>query len=194
MHESLSKTTGSRPSQTFLRSRILQRIPAPLLIFISVGCCVVSANGGCLKLMPCPSLYIFAALFAAPNDRKKYSQRVPPRSRLITNAPPPTSVDLRLVVVSIDKMAATQDLCSTLPQFFDVCHWGAPIKESCCSEPKPGRRVPMAEAMAWRRRRLEQMIVGETVDAEVYAAAAWTPWLRFVRCWPVGARREEGLL
>ena len=37
-------------------------------------------------------------------------------------------------------------------------------------------------------------IVVETVDAEVYTAAAWTPWLRFFRCWPVGAPREEGLL
>ena len=36
-------------------------------------------------------------------------------------------------------------------------------------------------------------IIVETVDAEVYAAAAWAPWLRFIRCWPVGARREEGL-
>jgi len=39
----------------------------------------------------------------------------------------------------------------------------------------------------------DAIVVG-TVDAEVYTAAAWTPWLRFFRCWPVGARREEGLL
>ncbi len=91
-------------------------------------------------------------------------------------------------------VSTAQDLCSALPQFFYVCHWGAPIKGSRRSEPKPGHRLPMAEVTAWRRRRLEQMIVVETVDAEVYAAAAWTPWLRFVRCWPVGARREEGLL
>ncbi len=39
-----------------------------------------------------------------------------------------------------------------------------------------------------------EVIVVETVDVEVSAAAAWTPWLRFVHCWPVGARREEGLL
>ena len=37
-------------------------------------------------------------------------------------------------------------------------------------------------------------IVVETVDAEVYTAAAWMPWLRFFCCWLVGARREEGLL
>jgi len=88
---------------------------------------------------------------------KKSSQRVPARSHLIINAPTPASAELRLVVVYIDKTAATQDLCSALPQFFDVCHWGAPIKGSCRSEPKPGRRVPTAEATAWRRRRLEQM-------------------------------------
>jgi hypothetical protein len=111
-----------------------------LLVLFSVGCCVVSANGGHLKLMPYPSLYFFVALFAAPNDRKKSSQRVPPWLRLITNTPPPASADLCLVVVSIDKTAATQDLCSALPQFFDVCHWGAPIKGSRRSEPEPGRQ------------------------------------------------------
>jgi len=89
----------SRPSQTFLHGRILYRIPAPLLVLLSVGCCVVSANGSRLNLMPYHSLYFFVALFAAPNDREKSSQRVPPRSRLITNAPPPASADLRLVVV-----------------------------------------------------------------------------------------------
>jgi hypothetical protein len=83
-----------------------------------------------------------------------FSQRVLPRSRLITNAPPPASADLRLVVVSIDKMAATQDLCPTLPQYFDVCHWGAPIKGSRRSKPEPGHRAPMAEVTAWRRRLL----------------------------------------
>ncbi len=36
------------------------------------------------------------------------------------------------------------------------------------------------------------VIIVETMDAEVYAAATWTPWLRFIRCWLVGARREEG--
>ena len=75
----------------------------------------------------------------------------------ISSAPPPASADLRLVVVSIDKSLATQDLCSALPQFFDVCHWGAPIKGSRRSEPERGRRAPMAEATAWRRQRLEQM-------------------------------------
>ena len=37
-------------------------------------------------------------------------------------------------------------------------------------------------------------IVVETVDVDVYAATAWTPWLRFVCCWPVGVRKEDGLL
>jgi hypothetical protein len=175
----------NRPSQAFLHALFLYRIPAPSLLLLSVGCCVVSANGGRLKLMPCPSLYFFVTLFAASNDRKQSSQRVPPRSRLITNATPPASAELRLVVVYIDKTAATQDLCSALPQFFDVCHWGAPIKGSRRSKPEPGLAAATAGADA--------IVVG-TVDAEVYTAAAWTPWLRFFRCWPVGARREEGLL
>ena len=50
------KATGYSPSQTFRHGRILSRIPAPSLVLLSVGCCVVSANAGRLKLMPCPSL------------------------------------------------------------------------------------------------------------------------------------------
>ncbi len=98
------------------------KIPAPSLVLFLVGCCVVSANGGRLKLRLGPSLYFFIAPFAAPNDRNKSSPRVPPRSRLITNAPPPpAAAELWLVVVSIEKTAATQD-------------------RHC--EPKPGRRAP----------------------------------------------------
>jgi hypothetical protein len=77
--ESPSKTMGNRPSQTFRRGRILSRIPAPSLVLFLVGCCVVSANGGRLKLMPCSSLYFFVAPFAAPNDREK-SQRAQGRA------------------------------------------------------------------------------------------------------------------
>ena len=155
--ESPSKTMGNHPPRTFCRGRIASQIPAPSLVLLSVGCCVVSANGGRLKPMPYPSRYFFVTLFAASNDRKKSSQRVPPRSRLVTNATPPASAELRFVVFFFFKTAATQDLCSALPQFFDVCHWGAPIKGSRRSKPEPGHRAPTAEAMAWRRRRLEQM-------------------------------------
>jgi len=42
--------------------------------------------------------------------------------------------------------------------------------------------------------RADAMVVETAVDAEIYTAAAWTPWLRFVRCWHVGAQREEGLI
>ena len=61
-------------------------------------------------------------------------------------------------------------------------------------------RLWQAEATAWRRQRLkaEAIVVVveivQTIDAKVFAAVAWTPWLRFIRSWPVGARREEGLL
>jgi len=108
--ESPSKTMDNHPSQAFLHCRFLYRIPAPSLLVLLVRCCVVLANGSRLKLMPYPSLYFFVTLFAASNDRKKTSQRVPPWSHLITKAPPPTSAELRLVVVYIDKMAAIQDL------------------------------------------------------------------------------------
>ena len=120
------------------RSSAAESCTPPHLVLFSVGCCVVSANGGRLKLMPCPSLYFFVTLFAASNDRKKSSQRVPPRSRLITNAPPPASAELRLVVVYIDKTAATQDLCSALPQFL-MCAIGAPqSRDPAAASPSPG--------------------------------------------------------
>ncbi len=45
--ESPSKTMDNCPSQAFLHGRFLYRIPAPLLLLLLVGCCVVLANGGC---------------------------------------------------------------------------------------------------------------------------------------------------
>ena len=53
-----------------------------------------------------------------------------------------------------------------------------------------------AEATSWWRRwhKAEAIVPVETVDAKVSAATAWTPWLRFVRCWPDGVQSEEGLL
>ena len=114
-----------------------------------VGCCVVSANGGPLRLMPYPSIYFFVAIFAAQNDRKNV---LTTHSASITSHHQHPSPHLSLsclVVVTIDKTAATQDLCSTLPQFFDVYHWGAPNKGSRHSKPEPGRRAQTAEAMAW---------------------------------------------
>jgi len=56
---------------------------------------------------PVPLSLFFVAPFAAHNDRKRFSQRVPPRSRLMKLPPHPASADLWLVVVSIDKTAAT---------------------------------------------------------------------------------------
>jgi len=66
--ELLSKTMDNCPSQAFLHGQFLYRIPAPSLLLLSIGCCDVLANGGCLKLMPYPSLYFFVTLFAASND------------------------------------------------------------------------------------------------------------------------------
>ena len=117
--ESPSKTTGNRPPRTFCRGRIASQIPAPSLVLFLVGCCVVSANDGRLKLRLGPSLYFFVAPFAAPNDRKKSSPRVPPRSRLIT-------AKLWLVVVSIEKTAATQDRCSAHLSIFRWVPLGRP--------------------------------------------------------------------
>ena len=184
----------NRPSQAFLHALFLYRIPAPSLLLLSVGCCVVSANGGRLKLMPCPSLYFFVTLFAASNDRKKSSQRVPPRSRLITNATPPASAELRLVVVYIDKTAATQDLCSALPQFL-MCAIGAPQSmDPAAASPSPG---------AGRQRRKRRLGGGDGWGRCDRSRDSWhrnlhrrrvDAMVRFFRCWPVGARREEGLL
>ena len=117
--ESPSKTTVNPSPRTFCRSRIASQIPAPSLVLFLVGCCVVSANDGRLKLRLGPSLYFFVAPFAAPNDRKKSSPRVPPRSRLIT-------AKLWLVVVSIEKTAATQDRCSAHLSIFRWVPLGRP--------------------------------------------------------------------
>ena len=182
----------NRPSQAFLHALFLYRIPAPSLLLLSVGCCVVSANGGRLKLMPCPSLYFFVTLFAASNDRKKSSQRVPPRSRLITNATPPASAELRLVALYIDKTAATQDLCSALPQFL-MCAIGAPqSRDPAAASLSPGTNGG-SDGLAVATAGADANVV-ESVDAKVYTATAWMPWLKFFHCWPVGVRREEGLL
>ena len=139
------------------RSSAAESCAPPHLVLFSVGCCVVSANGGRLKLMPYPSFCFFRCPIRRPKRQEQSSQRVPPRSRLITNASPPASADLRLVVVPIDKTAAIQDLCSALPQFFDVCHWGAPSPNQGIPPQRARSRAPTSEATAWRRRRLEQM-------------------------------------
>jgi hypothetical protein len=139
------------------RSSAAESCTPPHLVLFSVGCCVVSANGGRLKLMPYPSFCFFRCPIRRPKRQEQSSQRVPPRSRLITNASPPASADLRLVVVPIDKTAAIQDLCSALPQFFDVCHWAPPSPNQGIPPQRARSRAPTAEATAWRRRRLEQM-------------------------------------
>jgi len=127
------------------RSSAAESCTPPHLVLFSVGCCVVSANGGRLKLMPYPSFCFFRCPIRRPKRQEQSSQRVPPRSRL------------RLVVVPIDKTAAIQDLCSALPQFVDVCHWGAPSPNQGIPPQRARSRAPTAEATAWRRRRLEQM-------------------------------------
>ena len=74
-----------------------------------------------------------------------------------------------------------------------MCAIGAPqSRDPAAASPSPGANGGsdnLAAAMAGA-----DAIVVESVDAEVYIAVAWTPWLRLSRCWPVGARREEGLL
>ena len=138
-----SKTTGNRPPRTFCRGRIASQIPAPSLVLFLVGCCVVSANNGRLKLRLSPSLYFFVAPFAVPNDRKKSSPHIPPRSRLITNAPPlPPQPNFGWLLCLLKKRRPPKTDAPPISQFFDGCHWGAPIKGSCHSEPKPGRRAP----------------------------------------------------
>ena len=140
--ESPSKTTGNRPPRTFCHGRIASQIPTPSLVLFLVCCCVVSANDGHLKLRLGPSLYFFVAPFAAPNDRKKSSPRVPPRSRLITNLPPPPQPNFGWLLCLLKKRRPPKTDAPPISQFFDGCHWGAPIKGSCHSEPKPGRRAP----------------------------------------------------
>jgi hypothetical protein len=91
-----------------------------------VGCCVVSANDGRLQLRLGHSLYFFVAPFAAPNDRKKSSPLVPPRSRLITNAPPPRCSQSSVGCCVYWKLAATQDQCSAHLSIFWWVPFGRP--------------------------------------------------------------------
>ena len=137
-----SKTTGNRPPQTFCHGRVASRIPAPLLVLFWFGCCVVSANGGRLKLRLGPSLYFFVAPFAGPNNRKKSSPRVPPRSRLVTNTLPSPQSPFGWLLCLLTKRRPPKTDAPPISQCFDGCHWGAPIKGSCRSEPDPGRRAP----------------------------------------------------
>ncbi len=74
-----------------------------------------------------------------------------------------------------------------------MCAIGAPqSRDTAAASPSPGANGGNDGLAAATAR--ADVIVVETVDAKVYAAATWMPWLRFVRCWPVGARREDGLL
>ena len=166
--------------------------PAPSLVLVLVGCCVVLANGGRLKLMPYPSLNFVVALFAAPNDRKSPSNAF--HLGLIsspTPLPPPQPTFVWLLCLLTKRRP--HKTCAPPLVNFSMCAIGAPqSRDPTAANPNPGAnggRNGLAAATA----RADAIVV-ETVDAKVYAATAWTTWLRFVRCWPVGARREEGLL
>jgi hypothetical protein len=74
-----------------------------------------------------------------------------------------------------------------------MCAIGAPqSRDPAAASPSPGVNGG-CDGLAAATARADAIVV-ETVDAKVYAAAAWRPWLRLVYCWPVGTRREEGLL
>jgi hypothetical protein len=76
---------------------------------------------------------------------------------------------------------------------FSMCTIGAPQSgDPAAASPSPGANGG-SNGFAAATARADAIKV-ETVDTKVYSVAAWTPWLRFIRCWPVGARREEGLL
>ena len=140
--ESPSKTMDNRPSQAFLHALFLYRIPAPSLLLLSVGCCVVSANGGRLKLMLYPSLDFFVALFAAQNDRNS-----PPNAfrlgRVSSPTPlPPPQLTFVWLLCLLTKRRPSK---TCAPPFlnFSMCAIGepqAPIKGSRRSEPDPGRQ------------------------------------------------------
>ena len=88
------------------------------------------------------SLYFFVAPFAAPNDRKKSSPRVPPWSRLITNTLPLPQSTFGWLLCLLTKRRPPKTCTPPISQFFDGCHWGAPIRGSRRSEPKPERLAP----------------------------------------------------
>ena len=141
--ESPSKTTGNCPPRTFCRGRIASQIPAPSLVLFLVGCCVFSANDGRLKLRLGPSLYFFRRPICRPKRQEKV---LPTRSASVAShhqrPPPPPQPNFGWLLCLLKKRRPPKTDAPPISQFFDGCHWGAPMKRSCHSEPKPGRRAP----------------------------------------------------
>jgi hypothetical protein len=128
----------NRPSQTFLHGRILYRIPAPSLVLLSVGCCVVSANGGRLYLMPYHSLH-FLLPYLLPQTTGKSPPNLFRLGRVLspTPLPPPQLTFVWLLCILTNRRPPKT--CDPPFLNFSMCAIGAPqSRDPAAASPSPG--------------------------------------------------------
>ena len=77
---------------------------------------------------PVPLSLFFVAPFAAQDDRKRFSQRVPPRSRLMKLPPPPPQPTFGWLMCLLTKRRPPKVAALPISQFFDGCPFGAQNK------------------------------------------------------------------
>ncbi len=70
----------------------------------------------------------FVAPFAAHNDRIGFSQRAPPRSRLMKLPPPPPQLTFGWMLCLLTKRRPPKVAAPPISQFFDGCPFGAQNK------------------------------------------------------------------
>ena len=128
----------NRPSQVFFHGRFLYRIPAPSLLLLSVGCCVVSANGGRLKLMPCPSLY-FLLPYLPPQTTGKSPPNAFHLGRVSSPTPlPPPQLNFVWLLCILTKRRPLKT-CALPFLNFSMCAIGAPqSRDPAAASPSPG--------------------------------------------------------
>ena len=129
-----------------------QRPALPFTTLYSVDC----ANSWLVVVSPHPleaiknrgpvtlSLFLFFRRSIRPPQMtgKRPPPHVPPsRVASPTSHPPPTSLFGWLLRSFIEWQPPKTD-APPISQFFDGCHWGAPIKGSRRSKPEPGRLAP----------------------------------------------------
>ena len=139
--------TNRRPKQWPLSSPNFPPRPNLVPNTILIACTVfgwllfkVVARGGRLRPTPGPFLSLFlVAPFAAQNDRKKFSPRVPPRLHLIESPPPPPQPTSGWLLCLLTKRRPPKVAAPPISQFFDGCPFGAQNKgkESGENEPRP---------------------------------------------------------
>ena len=134
-----SKSTGNRSPPTFRRGRISSQYPTHHWYCIWLVVVLVWLGAAAQDRGPVPLSLFFVAPFAAQDDRKRFSQRVPPRSRLMKLPPPPPQPTFGWLLCLLTKRRPPKVEAPPISQFFDGCHFGAQNKgkESGENEPRP---------------------------------------------------------